>query len=236
MKKMMIACLMSLCIAAIGNAQDTGAKPAPIPSFKAGGTSIALPSPSTEMTEVGYDNREVMEVFVPQNNRLIAGFMLTNDITRLTKKSDDLTMSKYAMVQVPRRGEYMDCGPNEFKEVTSDAKKQFGDVMNSSMKEAAEEFNRRMKSLHLNDATVSLGEPIQLGCLFSKQDAYGFGMILPVAMGGQNMKMAGGAVLMRIKQRLLFVYLYAEYKNEETIKWIRKATEDWTDAILKANK
>ena len=65
--------------------------------------------------------------------------------------------------------------------------------MISSMKEVEEEFNRRMKSLDLEEATVSLGKPIQLGCLFSKPDAYGFGMVVPVEMGGQKSTMVGGA-------------------------------------------
>ena len=237
MKRLMIACFLTLGIAAMSVAQDSITKPAPVESYKAGGTPIAIPPPTTEMSEVGYDNREfIFEVFVPASNRLIAAFVLTKDLPKLTKGSDDLVISKYAMVQVPRRGEYMDCGASEFKEVTNSAKEQFGDVMSSSMKEAEDEFNRRMKSLHLDEATASFGKPIQLGCLFSKQEAYGFGMIMPLSMAGENIKMGMGVALVRAKQRLLFVYLYAEYKDEETVMWLRKATEDWADAILKTNK
>lgn len=235
MKKLMIVSLMSLCIAVIGNAQDTATNSAPLSSFNAGGTPIAIPPPTTEMTEVGYDNRERLEVFVPSANRLIAGFMLTTEIDRLTK--GDPLMSKYAMVEVPRRLEYMDCGPNEFKEVKSGVKAGSGDKMiNSTMKKAEKELNRRIASLDINDAMLSFGKLIQLGSLFSKQDSYGFGMVMPVAMGGQKKKMVVSAIAMRIKQRLLFLYLCAEYKNEETIKWIRKVSEDWADAILNANK
>jgi hypothetical protein len=218
------------------SAEEPALKTAQVPTVKAGGTPIAIPPPTTEMSEVGYDNREFMEVFVAPNNRLIAAFVLTNDLPKLTSGSDNLMMSRYAMVQVPRRGEYMDCGASDFKEVTDGAKEEFGNIMSSSMAEAEEEFNRRMKSLDLEEATVSLGKPIQLGCLFSKQDAYGFGMIMPLSMGGENMKMGMGGALMRVKQRLLFVYLYSEYKDEDTVKWLRKTTEAWADAILKANK
>lgn len=105
----------------------------------------------------------------------------------------------------------MDCGASDFKEVTDEAKKEFGDVMSSSMREAKEEFSSRMKSLDLEEATVSHSKPIQLGCLFSKQDAYGFGMIIPLSIGGENMKMGMGSALIRVKQRLLFVYLYSGY-------------------------
>jgi uncharacterized protein (TIGR02145 family) len=233
--KKIFACLLIVWISATANAQDTAEKAASIETFKAGGTPIAIPAPAKDMVEVGYDNREFMEVFVPTDNRLLAAFVLTTDMPRLTKRSDELEMSRYAMVQVPRRGEYMDCGTSEFKEVTDGAKETFGDVVNSSMKDVEDEFNRRMKSLDLEEATVSLGKPIQLGCLFSKTDAYGFGMIVPVSMAGKTEKMSMGGALLRVKSRILFIYLYAEYRDEDTIKWLRKTTEEWADAILKAN-
>jgi hypothetical protein len=75
MKRMLMACLLPLGIAAMSNTQNAGARPAACQSFKAGGTSIAIPPPTTGMTEVGYDNRELMEVFVAPNNRLIGGLV-----------------------------------------------------------------------------------------------------------------------------------------------------------------
>lgn len=234
MKKIAIVFLLTLCITFICNAQEPSLKAAKIHSFKAGGTPILIPPPTIVMTEIGYDYRELMEVFVAPSNRLLAAFILTKDLPEFTKKTDDL--EKYAMAQVSRRGEYINCGSKDFKEITAGAKKQFGDIMNSTMKEVEEEFNRRMKSLDLEKAVISLGKPIQLGCLFSKQDAYGFGMIMPISTEETKKEMAAGCALLRVNQRLLFFYLYAEYKDEDTIKWIRKTTENWADAILMANK
>ena len=223
-------------LATIGNAHQTTAKPPPVQSFTAGGIPIAIPPPTTEMTEVGYDHRAIIEIFVPANNRLIAGFVLTQDLPKITQKSDGLVMAQYALVEVPRRGEYMDCSASDFSKVTAGAREKFGDFISLSTKEVEEEFNRRLKSLDLNELKVGFGKTVQLGCLFSKQDAYGFGMITPVSIGGTTSKMGLGAAIVRAKQRLLFVYLYAEYKSEDTVRWLRKATEDWADAILKANK
>jgi len=203
-------------------------------SFKAGGVSILIPVPSSVFVEAG-DSRSLMELFVPQNNRLLSGFVFPEDLPLLAKGGDDSILTKYALVEVPRRGEYMDCGTNDFKDVISGAKKSFGDITTSSLKEAEEEFNRRMESLDVTNAQLSIGNPLQLGCLFSKSDAYGFGMIAEVSMSGKNIKMAMGSALLRVKKRLVFVYLYAEYKNDDTVKWIRKTTEEWSDAILKAN-
>jgi hypothetical protein len=235
-KKIILACIISAGLLAAGSAEGSSAKLPQAAAFKAGGTPIAIPSPAKEMNEIGDDNRALMDAFVAQSNRLIACFMLKGDLQKLKGGANDSILARYAMVQVPRRGEYLDCGSSDFKEVANSLKEEFGDILSSSMKETEDEFNKRMKSLDLEEATVSLGAPIQLGCLFSKQDAYCFGMIVPFTMGGNSIKMGMGAVFMRVKQRLLFVYLYSEYKDDDSIAWIRVTIEDWADAIIKANK
>ena len=236
MKKItVIACLLVLGLAGTGRAGESARATAPARSFKAGGIPILIPPPTTSMSEVGYDNREFMEVFVPSTNRLIAAFVQTEDLPSLTSKSIQLRLSRYAMVQVPRRGEYIECGASDFRELTEGAKKRFGDLMKRSMEEADDEFNHRMKALDLDDATMSLGKPVQLGCLFSRRDAYSFGMVTPLSMGGLKTKMAMSVILMRVRERLLFAYLYAEYENEDTVLWLRDATEDWANSILRAN-
>ncbi len=207
----------------------------PVESFKAGGVPIIIPPPISGFVEAG-DRRSLMELFVPQTNRLLSAYMTPDDLARLTKGNDNTLLSKYGLVEVARRAEFMDCGPNDFKEVISGAKEAMGDFSSVSLKDTEEEFNRRMKALDIPNAQVSIGKPLMLGPLFSKPDEYGFGMITEYTVSGSNVKVVAGCALLRVKKRLLFAYLYAEYKDEDTIKWIRKTTEEWSDAILKANK
>ncbi len=227
--------LLALIIGAFARAQDS---PAPAPAqpspFLAGGTPITLPAPVDDMTEVGDALRPIMEIAVPQNNRLLAVFVLKTEMDSM-KAGSNQSLTRYAMVEVPRNGEYMDCSPSDFKEVTDAMKQQFGDLVDSSTKEAEQEFNQRLQSMDVTDEKMSLGKPIQLGCFFSKDDEYGFGMITPVTVGTSTSTMAMGAAILRAKQRIIFAYLYCDYKDKSTIIWLQKATEDWADAILKAN-
>ncbi len=235
--KKLIAGLSVLSLVLIFSIHDASAKDPVIQSFKAGGRPIALVPPTSEMAEMGYDNRELMEIFVAQTNRLIAAYAMKKDIPGISRGDQDLVLEKYAMVQVPRRAEYMDVRPEDFEQVTAGAKQAFGDTMGTTLKEVEDEFNRRMKALDLDEATMRLGKPVQLGCLFSKKDAYAFGMIMPLTMGnGEKLKMGMGATVMRVRNRLLYVYLYAQYKDENTVRWLKKTTEAWANAILKANR
>ena len=207
-----------------------------IQSYAAGGTPIAIPPPSTDLIEAGND-RGLMELVCPPNNRLIACFLPPSDLASLKAgPQDDKIIARYGLVEVPRRGEYQDCSASDFKGLSDGIKEQFGSIIGSSIKESEDIFNRRMKDLDVNDAQISLGKPLQLGCFFSKEDACGFGMVTSVAMSGTTAKMGAAVVLVRVKDRVLFVYFYAEYKNEDTIKSLRTTSEKWADAILKANK
>lgn len=234
MNKVLTVCCLVLCLGVLGLTQGAEPGSSPLESYKAGGTPILIPSPDSDMDEVGYDNREFMEVFVAQDNRLIAAYLPKAEIPKLSELSEQLEATRYAMVQVPRRGEYMDCSSSDFGDVTAGAKDAFGD-MNSTMQEAEDEFNRRMKALDLEEATIDLGQPKQLGCLYSKPDAYCFGMIMPVAAGGKTMKMSCACTLLRVKQRILFVYLYSEFEDESTLAWLRRTAENWTDKIQQIN-
>jgi hypothetical protein len=38
-----------------------------------------------------------------------------------------------------------------------------------------------------------------------------------------------------VKNRLLYVYVYAKYEDKSTVDWVLKTTQAWADAILKQN-
>jgi hypothetical protein len=232
--------LLALCAPAASAAQDQAkaaatAAPAAAPAYRAGGVPLLLPSPTQELVEVGNDNRAIMEVFAPEQNRLLAAYVLTDDAPRLRAGGQNM-LSKYALVEVPRNAEFTDVTAQNFKDLTAGMDQQFGAALDSSVKEGEDTINRRLKALNLDDANVALDKPAQLGAFFSKQDAYGLGLILPVTSKGTTIKMVAGVVILRAQNRLLYAYLYTVYKDEDTVKWVRKATGDWAEAILAANK
>jgi hypothetical protein len=232
--KNIISCIILLFIlSVISSAQTSNDNKASIQSFNVGGVSIKIPLPDTAFVEVGYDNRKLLEVIVPQNNKLIGAFVLKSDFPNLFKGNNNL-MTEYSLIEVPRAAENMDCETSDFNEVIDGVKESFGNF-SSVVQESEEVFNSRMKSLDLADMQIKLGQPTQLGCFFSKKDRVGFGMLMGYDMGGKTIKMGATIILMRVNKRLLFVYIYSEYKNDETITWLRNIGESWSAEILKAN-
>lgn len=236
MGKKIIFGIVVVAFSMVCKAQSSNDDKAKTLSFIAGGVSIKIPIPDTTFVEVGYENRESMYIFVPQDNRLLGAFVLKSDLPYLFKGDNTSLMSRYALVEVPRGAENMDCEAGDFLEVCDGLKETLGNNISSVTQESEDAFNSRMKSLDLANMQIKLGQPTQLGCLFSKQDIFGLGLVMAYDLGGSTYKMGMTVILMRVKKRLLFVYLYAEYKNDETIMWLRRVGEKWSDEILMSNK
>jgi hypothetical protein len=169
MRTILISCLLALGATAAEEARATEGQPAGPERFEVGGTPIAFPAPTKEMVEAGEDHRKPMELFVPSANRLVAAFVLASDLPRLAKGSSDAVLSRYAFVEIARQVEDVDCSEASFGEATRGAKEAFGDMGSRSTKELEDEFNEKMRSLHLERLTMKLGEPVSLGPFFSKK-------------------------------------------------------------------
>ena len=77
-----------------------------------------IPPPASDMAEVGSDDRVIMEVLVPTQNRLLAAFTLSDDLPKLRTGGKNM-LSKYALVEVPRRGEFANLTAENYKEVAN---------------------------------------------------------------------------------------------------------------------
>lgn len=207
---------------------------APAATFRVGGESIAIPSPTGDMVEIGVDHRVLFDVVVPDMNRLVAAFLLEKDAAQLQSTNNSGPLSPYALVEVLRQGEFAEIDASDFKTLSGQMGQQLGSIIDSSVKETQEEFDRRMKAMNL-DNKIDYGQPVMLGTLFSQTDACGFGMLAPVTMNGTSVKMVVSVILLRVKSHVLFAYFYVAYKDEKSTDWVRTTSQQWSDAILAAN-
>jgi len=208
--------------------------PAETQVYRVGLKSIAISSPSKDLTEIGPDYRVTLETLAPAINRLVAAFIRPEDLHQILA-GGSTPLPRYALVEVPRRAEFADIDPATFKTVADSVAKQFGTNLEADIKTAQDDFNHNLKELNSSSATFAIGKPFPLGTLFSKPDAAAFGMIASVSAQGPETKMAVATVVLRVQNRVLFLYLYSVYKDETTVQWLRNTSERWADETLKAN-
>lgn len=219
------AALVLACSSAL--AQDA-------PTYRAGLKSLAIPAPSSDLAEAGSDYRVLLEPFAPTANRLIAGFVQPADL-EIIRSAGTAPLNRYALVEIPRRAEFSEITSDQFKEIAASLASQFGATLDVTLKDQQDEINRRLKALGSASGDITLDKPIQLGTFFSKPDASAFGMVMQISSAGKSKKMVMGMIVLRVQSRVLFVYLYSEYKDQSSIDWVRTAEDHWADAILRAN-
>lgn len=204
-------------------AQDT-------PTYRAGLKSFTIPSPAPELHEMGPDLRVLMEPLAPAKLRLIAAFMLSDNLNQLPGNTAPLT--KYALVEVPRAAEFQDVDETIFKTVVDGMTQQFASGNLQSTMQT--EIDRHFADLGAGKLTVD--KPTQLGTLFSKPNASGFAMLMPMALNDKTVTLVAATLAVRVRNRVLFAYLYTQYKDKTSVDWITKTSESWVDAILKSNE
>jgi hypothetical protein len=196
------------------------------------------------MVEAGPEKRHFMDQFVPPSNRLIAGFLAADDLPNI-HPTDIKAPPRIAMVAVSREFESRSISQGDFKLIIDSVSKQFDTTVSAYAKENEENFNRKVQSLGLDNPKITFTQPVSLGCIFSTPDSAGFGTILQVqasASGASKpeaestITKALSVLYVRARNRVLFAYIFADYRNKDTILWLRKASEDWANEILDSNK
>ena len=207
------------------------------PTYRTGLKSIAIPPPTSDLSEVGSDYRVLLENSVPDSNRLIAGYLLATDIANL-HAGVVRGASRYALIETLRGAEFAELDAASFRQVSVAVAQRFGANLDSQpidLKAQEEELNHKLKAVG-NTNALTLDKPVLLGALFSRPDACGFGMVATVSGNGASVKMVTGMTVLRVQNRLLYAFVYSSYKDEDSVQWVRNTSEQWVDAILKANQ
>jgi hypothetical protein len=215
----------------------------PSDTYEVGGAQIVVPAPWKGMVEMGIEKRHFMDQFVPPSNRLIAGYVSIDELPAI-RAGDVKAPARIAIVATSRQFESLSISEADFKQIIESAGKNFDTTVSGYAKDNEEQFNRRIEALHLDSPQVSFAEPISLGCLFSTPDSAAFGTILHASKVGSSAKPSGPSTLtkavsviyVRVKKHILFMYIYADYKDKDTAIWLRTAGESWATAVLNANK
>jgi hypothetical protein len=206
-------------------------------STTAGGVPVVIPAPMGEFVEVGTDKLDFFEYMVPSGNRLLCAFVPTGLLPSLKKPASG--MDRYMVVEISRRLDEKNAEVTSarFEEVVSGIKQKFGDskALNQITQTTSEEIRRKLKAID-KSKDLAIEQPAPLGTLFQSPDAYAFAMISPVTSGGVSVRMINASVLLRVRNRLVFAYLYAGSDDETSLKWIENTAEDWARKILATNK
>ena len=61
-------------------------------------------------------------------------------------------------------------------------------------------------------------------------------MLMAFKQGDRSVTMVCGVSAVRVKQRVIFAYLYHKYESQDSVSWLHKNAMAWVDSILARNK
>jgi hypothetical protein len=201
--------------------------------FRVGETDIIIPPPTHEMVNMDSESLDFLRELSLTKSRLIAGFVLQNERS-LQADESELPYTKHAVVTVPKSKEFGVFNASDFKEAILGVSKGF-DELDPLAEDAEDVWNHRMEVLDIQDAVLNIHSPIKLGRMFSRPNAYGYGIIVPMEINGEDSLVAMGTIMVLVKNKIILFYLYDDYKNTETANWLKNTSSQWVDAILDAN-
>ena len=196
-----------------------------------GGKNIDFTLPDPGFLEVSNRYATVFNLFVPETNRLLCGFLTKSDVQKITDGKDPL-MESYILVEISKEAEHLDCKPKDFKEVLA----SIGDIskiISSSSEDALKEVNQKLNTMDIQ--SIQLNDPKSLGVLFSKEDAIASGMIFKVQQGELVRTYMCSMLITRLRERLVFIYLYKTFSGQTTVKEMISLTDKYSVALLTAN-
>lgn len=198
---------------------------------QAGGTEIIIPIPD-QYVEVGDEHR-----FFPDEapNRLLAWFVKLEDMKKFSSDNKEI-LNRYMQIQISKGAENRTISASDFSKVAASVSKQ----QNADYAKSMQEVNRILKKLAMASKDipeVEISHPKSLGTFLKTDRAVGFLMLMSVSSKEQEkpIPVLCGGTIMRVREKLIFAYVYAEAHDKDAMQWVKSTSRQWAESIIKVN-
>ena len=177
----------------------------------------------------------------PENDMLLV-HMLAADC-ELLRQGSNPTFAQYTKISVLRQARELTVTSEMMKAAIEDLRKQavkFPDPNNPTTVAMEKHLERALSNLHSKQTTVDFGKPEILGEFNIGANVFSLLMLLNVKLnqGGVEAKttpMLMSVSYVRVKERILFVYVYRKLESKADLEPLKAFTTKWTNSMLAAN-
>lgn len=193
--------------------------------IEVGGVKIDVQAPIGfhEISSLSPETRNLAETMTPPSNRLLAIFVSEDDLGRIMK-GEAPEFGRYMLLQVFRELENTNISNGQFRQLVAQIKEQQNTLLPKEY-----ELSQKMK----------IGEQVPLGVFFEQSNAIGFTSLVKYQAEAEGEKLdyvvAGGTSFIRVKQKVLYAYVYGTYENQDDLNWVRSKSREWVNSLLTFN-
>lgn len=229
----LVICLLALSFSAL--AQGSGAS-----VLKLGNRTVRVPSPSG-LVEGSARFSHLKSRFVvteSPGNDMLAVFV-PESILPILEKGNIPPYDQWAKISILKKFNATDVDAATFKLFADKFEKtlpQLIDEQSPAFKNAVSNMRKGLSGLLGQKVEADLTQPKSLGIFDRQQNIHSTLIVSTLSDARGSRLILGTLSLLRVNQRLLFVYTYQTLTDENDADRIRKFTKKWTADILAANK
>ena len=213
-------------------------------TFQLGNKQIVIPAP-VGFIEAASQIQEIKNRFVATEaagNDFLAVHILKDNYQLLnTGKSTNLSF--YTKVSVSKNLRNKTVNETDFASFVKTFKSYFpsySDPKGDFMKSTLSRISGNLSSLNQEKTTVTIDKPYNLGEIVNDRNSYGVVTLSQITMKVGNTEGAkailAGISAIRVQEKIIFVYTYKDYKNEQDITDLKVFSSNWLKQIAEANK
>lgn len=244
MKKFFLTTLLLLAGVSISLAQTAEVKKQEI-SVLLGNVKIIIPAPD------GFEDvssiKSVQERIISRTdtgNDLLAAFLPKETMDALRNQNSDIkNLFNSADVQILKKAREKNLSASDFvgilKYLQSSGLGKF-DLKNPILKERIENVEKNITEQNKGNAALDISKTESLGEFRHTDNVFSQLVLMKMSFQTGNISkdaiVIGGVSLIRVKQRLLYVYIYREFKSKDDIEQLKNLSNKWTSEIIAANQ
>lgn len=208
-----------------------------------GGVTIEAPSlPGfNEISKISPEVVALAEAMIPPANRLLGVYLSDRDYEKLVN-GESPEFDRYMFIQVHRELENKNVSRADFREISTQLKAQQDTILDDVKEDVGKLFDNASNQIS-KDYDVSLdmqlGDQKSLGVFLDQPNAVAFTSLVKYQgnLEGEpfDYVMAGSTMLVKVKRRLLYVYVYSQYDEQADVDWVESRTTELANLMLTAN-
>jgi len=208
-------------------------------TFQLGSREVRVPAPEGFVdTEPRFDRvaLRLATTEAPQNET-IASYVPESLVPKLTE-NQNIDLPIYAKFAVGRRVKALDCSPENFATTVAGFKAFFPTLLDpnsQATKQLEGDISNELKELSGKDQTVRLSGQKNLGYFEETENVFSGLSAVNLEVNGKSMPLIGSASLVRVNDRLIFLYVYKVTTSKDDVGLMMNLAKKWTTAVLFAN-
>lgn len=238
MKSLLLSLLLLTTCAAGAGAQGPKGH-----SYRLGDRDVSIPPPGgfVEASSRSETIRKLFEATESPDLDLLAVHVPVDVMERVARGTHN-DFEFYTKVSVSKNLREKDFSREDLANLVAYLRANASKVFDFKSPEMQKQFkhqNKGLTDLLKTDSLLDLSQPVNLGEIESTPDTYGTLMLMKVKFQSGSHQSEGllavGASMVRVKDRVVWIYTYRKFNSEKDNDELRAFTRRWLADIVRAN-